>query len=48
MEKMFVHVLKKASFNEQLQTKYANSIVFIKDTQEIWAKGTFYAIPVNA
>lgn len=42
---MFVHIAKKASFNTALQTKYTNSIVFIKDTQEIWTHGTFYAIP---
>ena len=45
MEKMFVHIAKKASFTSALQTKYTNSIVFIKDTQEIWTHGTFYAIP---
>lgn len=45
MEKRFIHIAKKASFNENLQTKYANSIVFIKDTQEIFTHGTFYAIP---
>lgn len=44
-EKMFVHVAKKASFDESAQSKYVNSIVFIKDTQEIWTHGTFYAIP---
>ncbi len=42
---MFVHIAKKASFTTALQTKYTNSIVFIKDTQEIWTHGTFYAIP---
>lgn len=42
---MFVHVAKKTLFTESLQTQYANSIVFIKDTQEIWTHGTFYAIP---
>lgn len=42
---MFVHIAKKASFTSALQTKYTNSIVFIKDTQEIWTHGTFYAIP---
>lgn len=45
MEKMFIHVAKKASFTSELQSKYVNSIVFIKDTQEIWTHGTFYAIP---
>ena len=42
---MFVHIAKKASFTSALQAKYTNSIVFIKDTQEIWTHGTFYAIP---
>ena len=42
---MFIHIAKKASFTSALQTKYTNSIVFIKDTQEIWTHGTFYAIP---
>lgn len=42
---MFVHIAKKASFTTALQTKYTNSIVFIKDSQEIWTHGTFYAIP---
>lgn len=42
---MFVHIAKKSSFTTELQTKYINSIVFIKDTQEIWTHGTFYAIP---
>lgn len=45
MEKMFVHIAKKANFTEALKTKYANSIVFLKDTQEIWTHDTFYAIP---
>lgn len=44
-EKMFIHIAKKASFTSELQSKYTNSIVFIKDTQEIWTHGTFYAIP---
>lgn len=44
-EKMFVHIAKKTSFTSELQSKYTNSIVFIKDTQEIWTHGTFYAIP---
>ena len=42
---MFIHIAKKASFTSALQAKYTNSIVFIKDTQEIWTHGTFYAIP---
>ena len=45
MEKMFVHIAKKATFTTELQSKYENSIVFIKDTQEIYTHGTFYAIP---
>lgn len=45
MEKMFVHIAQKATFTTELQEKYANSIVFIKDTQEIFTHGTFYAIP---
>lgn len=45
MEKFFVHVAKKATFTTELQKKYENSIVFIKDTQEIYTHGTFYAIP---
>lgn len=44
-EKMFIHIQKKTTFTEDLQQKYTNSIVFIKDTQEIWTHGTFYAIP---
>ena len=44
-EKMFIHIQKKTTFTEELQQKYTNSIVFIKDTQEIWTHGTFYAIP---
>lgn len=42
---MFVHINKKASFTDELKSKYVNSIVFIKDTQEIWTHNTFYAIP---
>lgn len=46
-EKMFIHIAKKASFTSELQTKYnaSKSIVFIQDSQEIWNRGTFYAIP---
>lgn len=44
-EKMFIHIQNKTTFTENLQQKYTNSIVFIKDTQEIWTHGTFYAIP---
>ena len=42
---MFVHINKKASFTDELKSKYVNSIVFIKDSQEIWTHNTFYAIP---
>mgnify|MGYP000756587204 CR=1 FL=1 len=45
MEKMFVHVAKKSTFTSELQEQYTNSIVFIKDSQEIYTHGTFYAIP---
>ena len=42
---MFVHVVKKSTFTSELQEQYTNSIVFIKDSQEIYTHGTFYAIP---
>lgn len=42
---MFVHVAKKSAFTSELQEQYTNSIVFIKDSQEIYTHGTFYAIP---
>lgn len=42
---MFVHVAKKSTFTSELQKQYTNSIVFIKDSQEIYTHGTFYAIP---
>ena len=42
---MFVHVAKKSTFTSELQEQYTNSIVFIKDSQEIYTHGTFYAIP---
>lgn len=45
MNKMFVHVAKKATFTTELQEQYDNSIVFIKDTQEIYTHGQYYAIP---
>ncbi len=47
MANRFVHFNTKATFNTAtLGTEYNNnSIVFIKDTQEIWTHGTFYAIP---
>lgn len=46
-EKMFIHIAKKASFTSALQEKYntSKSIVFIQDTQEIWNRGVYYAIP---
>lgn len=42
---MFVHINKKVNFTDELKSKYVNSIVFIKDSQEIWTHNTFYAIP---
>ena len=47
MEKMFIHIASKASFTEQLQTKYANSIVFIKDSGEIFTHGKFYGLSLE-
>ena len=44
MEKMFVHIAKRNSFNEELQAKYINSIVFIKDSGEIFTHGQFYGL----
>lgn len=44
MEKMFVHIASKVSFTTELQTKYANSIVFIKDSGEIFTHGKFYGL----
>lgn len=44
MEKMFVHIAKRSSFSEELKTKYANSIVFIKDSGEIFTHGQFYGL----
>lgn len=44
MEKMFIHIASKASFSTELQTKYANSIVFIKDSGEIFTHGKFYGL----
>lgn len=41
---MFVHIASKASFSTELQTKYANSIVFIKDSGEIFTHGKFYGL----
>lgn len=47
MEKMFVHIAKRSSFSEELKTKYANSIVFIKDSGEIFTHGTFYGLSIG-
>lgn len=47
MEKMFIHIASKASFNAELQTKYANSIVFIKDSGEIFTHGKFYGLSLE-
>lgn len=44
MEKMFVHIASKSSFSTELQTKYVNSIVFIKDSGEIFTHGKFYGL----
>lgn len=47
MEKMFVHIAKRSSFSEELKTKYANSIVFIKDSGEIFTHGQFYGLSIG-
>ena len=47
MEKMFVHIAKRESFSTELQTKYANSIVFIKDSGEIFTHGKFYGLSLG-
>lgn len=44
MEKMFVHIASKVSFTTDLQAQYANSIVFIKDSGEIFTHGKFYGL----
>ena len=44
---MFVHIANKSSFSDALQLKYANSIVFIKDTGEIFTHGKFYSISLE-
>ena len=41
----FVHIAKKETFTTALQNTHINNIVFIKDTQEIWTHGQYYAIP---
>lgn len=46
--KRFVHVPVKSTFisaNSGWETTYEKSIIFFKDTQEIWTHGQFYAIP---
>lgn len=47
MKPYFVHFNLKADFLKvaNYATEYNKSIVFLKDTQEIWTHGTFYAIP---
>lgn len=47
MEKMFVHIEKRESFSDALKTKYANSIVFIKDSGEIFTHGKFYGLSIG-
>lgn len=44
MEKMFVHIASKVSFTTELQAQYTNSIVFIKDSGEIFTHGKFYGL----
>lgn len=43
----FVHIAKKETFSEALQKQYANSIVFIQESREIFTHGTFYSISVE-
>ena len=47
MEKMFIHIAKRESFSDALKTKYANSIVFIKDSGEIFTHGKFYGLSIG-
>ena len=47
MEKMFVHIERRESFSTELQTKYVNSIVFIKDSGEIFTHGKFYGLSIG-
>ena len=47
MEKMFIHIAKRESFSTELQTKYMNSIVFIKDSGEIFTHGKFYGLSIG-
>ena len=44
---MFVHIASRSSFSEELQTKYMNSIVFIKDSGEIFTHGKFYGLSIG-
>ena len=47
MEKMFIHIQKRESFSTELQNKYMNSIVFIKDSGEIFTHGKFYGLSIG-
>ena len=47
MEKMFIHIEKRESFSKELQNKYTNSIVFIKDSGEIFTHGKFYGLSIG-
>ena len=44
---MFIHIAKRESFSTELQTKYMNSIVFIKDSGEIFTHGKFYGLSIG-
>lgn len=44
---MFVHIAKRESFSTELQAKYINSIVFIKDSGEIFTHGKFYGLSIG-
>ena len=44
---MFVHIASKASFTTDLQAQYTNSIVFIKDSGEIFTHGKFYGVSLE-
>lgn len=44
---MFVHIAKRESFSTELQNKYRNSIVFIKDSGEIFTHGKFYGLSIG-
>ena len=47
MEKMFIHIAKRESFSDELKAKYVNSIVFIKDSGEIFTHGKFYGLSIG-